>query len=165
MKPSFLIGSGIIFFLLVPLGIFTNIFPIYGIGLTGAGVCFVIFSIIVKNDWKGFNRFKRVPYLTAIVIGMYRITVLVFGLIALYGASAFWQDLPAYVSEDYSIAEGVPEDVMKEEGSDGLIILTIDGKKHPLPPTSGLSVEDFKEEQVEVRYLENTDWIMGYEVK
>ncbi|MCA0988582.1 hypothetical protein [Guptibacillus algicola] len=165
MKPSFLIGAGIFFFLLVPLGIFTNIFPLYGIGLSGAGLCFVIFSIIVKKDWKGFNRFKRVPYLSAIVIGMYRVFLLGIGLLALYGASAFWQDLPAYMSEDYPTLEGVPEDVMKEEGSDGLIILTMDGKKLPLPPESGTSVEDFKGERVEVSYLENTEWIMDYKVK
>lgn len=136
MKTSFLIGAGIFFFLLVPLGIFANIFPLYGIGLSGAGVCFAIFSIIVKKDWKGFNRFKRVPYLSTSVIGMYRVFLLGIGLLALYGASAFWQDLPAYLSEDYSTAEGVPEEVIKEEGSDGLIILTIDGKKFSLPPES-----------------------------
>lgn len=120
MIASVLIGLGIFFFLFVPFGIYTNIFLIYGIGLTGAGLSFVFFSIVVKNSWRGFKRFKRISYNLSIIMNwLHRLFTLGIGLLALYGASAFWLDLPAYIDKDYSRLEGIPTKLAYEKSSKG----------------------------------------------
>ncbi|MEH7483598.1 hypothetical protein V7157_21535 [Neobacillus drentensis] len=52
MQAPFILGLGITFFLLVPLGMYTNIFPFCAIGLTSAGLSFILISLkwITKSN-------------------------------------------------------------------------------------------------------------------
>lgn len=56
MITSFLIGIGVFFYFISLLGLYGNIFPMFGIGLTGAGLSLVLSSITMKNNWDGFKQ-------------------------------------------------------------------------------------------------------------
>lgn len=157
MKASVLIYLGILFFLLVPLGIYAKIFLMYGIGLTGAGLSFVLFSI---SNGKEFKRFQGIQY---------RLVLLGLGLLTLYGSSGFWLDLPLYVNKNYSHLEGIPQKITYEEPSkgelEGTIIVTIHNKRLPLDPSPKYPIEHMKGHRLEIYYLPHTEWIINYKIE
>lgn len=168
MIASVFIGLGIFFFLFVPLGIYMDLFIIYGIGLTGAGLSFALFSLFVKRSWKGFKRVQDIPTLSSVIILFYRLFIFAIGVFALYGATAFWLDLPDFFNKEYAKLEGIPSQLTYEEPArgdlTGTMIITINGKTLPLHPTPQVPIENLQGRYFQIHYLPNTEWIIHYEI-
>jgi hypothetical protein len=171
MKAPFIFGLGITFFLLVPLGIYTNIFPFVAIGLTGAGLSFILYSLKVKTNWKGFNKVQRLPYIGSSVVWIYRLGILGIGVVALYSASSFWADSPTYVKKNYAKLEGIPSKIVFENPSskeeiEGTITVIINNKRLSIAPNPhhpiGKNVEGHR---FQINYLPNTKWVMDYKIE
>lgn len=170
MKAPFILGLGITFFLLVPLGIYTNNFPFSAIGLTGAGLSFILYSLKVKKDWKGFNRVQELPYIGSSVVWIFRLSVLGLGAVALYNASAFWADSPAYIKKNYTKIEGIPSKVVYENPSkgkfNGPITVIINNKRLSIAPKPRFPMErNLEGRRFLIDYLPNTEWVMDYKIE
>lgn len=168
MRPYYLLGLGIVFFLFVPLGIYLNLFLLYGIGLTLAGISFVLVGILLKKNSKCLIG-QGIPYVSFLFFWLYRLFILTIGILALYGSSAFLMDLPKYLTNDYSKLEGVPEKIVLDKSSDGksedMVLVTINGKRLTLNPTPKQSVEKLQGRYFVIKYLPNTKWIIEYTIK
>ncbi|WP_431803671.1 hypothetical protein [Halobacillus andaensis] len=160
MIATILIWLGSLSFVLVGVGIFNEIFFVYGMGLTVAGLSLIVFAFIVRKDWKGYKRFQGVKFLSTLIPWVNRIFCFGLGISALMGASAFWQDVPAYINQDYAVLKGIPEEI--EEFEDGEIIVTINDERLPLYPNPPYSKEELEGQYFTIHYLPNTDWIEGY---
>jgi hypothetical protein len=170
MKAPFILGLGITFFLLVLLGIYTNIFPYCAIGLTGAGLSFILYSIKVKRDWKGFNRVQKVPYIGSSAVWIYRLGILGLGALALYSASSFWADSPAYLKKHYAKLEGIPSQIVYEgpvKGEiKGTITVLINNKRLNIVPNPHHPFEkNLEGRRFLINYLPNTEWVMDYKIE
>ncbi|MEY2194456.1 hypothetical protein AB7942_17200 [Neobacillus sp. BF23-41] len=170
MKAPFILGLGITFFLLVPLGMYTNIFPFCAIGLTGAGLSFILISLKVKNVWKGFNRVQELPYIGSSVMWIYRFGILGLGALALFSASAYWADSPAYIKKNYTILEGIPSKIVYEKPSkgeiQGTITVIIHNKRLNISPNPKYPIEKNVEgRRFQINYLPNTEWVMDYKIE
>jgi hypothetical protein len=169
MKAPFILGLGITFFLLVPLGIYTNIFPYCAIGLTGAGLSFILYSIKVRRDSKRFDRVQALPYIGSSLIWVYRLGILSLGAIALYSASSFWADSPAYLKKNYAKIEGIPSKIVYERPIKGeikgTITVIINNKRLNLAPNPHYSIEKLEGHRFLINYLPNTEWVMDYKIE
>ncbi|MFP5115350.1 hypothetical protein ACSU64_23650 [Bacillaceae bacterium C204] len=171
MKAPFILGLGITFFLLVLLGIYTNIFPFCAIGLTGAGLSFILYSLKVKNDSKGFIRVQELPFIGSSIVWIYRIGILGLGAVVLYSASAFWADSPAYIKKNYAKIEGIPSKIVYEKptskgGMEGAITVIIHNKRLSISPNPRYPFEKNVEgRHFLINYLPNTEWVMDYKIE
>ena len=171
MKAPFIFVLAITFFLLVPLGIYTNNFPFCAIGLTGAGLSFILFSLKVKKDWKGFNRVKELPFIGSSVVWIYRLGILGIGAVALYSASSFWADSPAYVKKNYAKLEGIPSKIVFEKPSsdgeiEGTITVIINHKRLSIAPNPHRPIgKNVDGHRFMINYLPNTKWVMDYKIE
>ncbi|MEH7074921.1 hypothetical protein [Neobacillus drentensis] len=171
MKAPLILGLGITFFLLVPLGIYTNIFPFCAIGLTGAGLSFILYSLKVENDWKGFNKVKKLPFIGTSAVLIFRLSLLGLGAAALYNASAFWADSPVYFKKNYAKLEGIPSQVIYEKPAKGEMIngpitVIINNKRLNIAPKPDYPIERSLEgRRFLINYLPNTKWVMDYKIE
>ena len=170
MKAPFILGLGITFFLLVPLGIYTNNFPLCAIGLTGAGLSFILYSLKVKNDWKGLNRVQELPYIGTSVIWVYRFGILGLGALALFSASAYWADSPAYIKKNYTKVEGIPSKIVYDQPSKGeiggTITVIINHKRLSISPNPHNPIgKKMEGRRFLINYLPNTEWVMDYKIE
>ena len=171
MKAPLILGLGITFFLFVPLGIYTNIFPFVTIGLTGAGLSFILYSLKIKNDWKGFNRMQKLPFIGSSVVWIYRLGILGLGAVALYSASSFWADSPAYIKKNYAKIEGIPSKIVYEKAPsmgqiEGTITVIINNKRLSIAPNPRYPIKNNVEgRHFLINYLPNTEWVMDYTIK
>lgn len=171
MKAPLILGLGITFFLFVPLGIYTNNFPFCAIGLTGAGLSFLLFSLKVKNDWKGFNRVQKLPYIGSSIPWAYRIGILGIGAAALYSASNYWADSPAYLKKNYAKIEGIPSKIVYEKPTtkgeiQGTITVIINNKRLSIAPNPRDPIRNNVEgRHFLINYLPNTEWVMDYKIE
>ena len=170
MKAPFILGLGITFFLFVLLGIYTNIFPFCAIGLTGAGLSFILYSIKVKKDWKGFSKVQELPLIGSSLVWMYRFGILGLGAVALYNASAYWADSPAYFHKNYKRIEGIPSKVVYKGHSTGEIsgpITVIINNKHlSIAPRPHEPIEkNIEGRRFLINYLPNTKWVIDYKIE
>jgi hypothetical protein len=171
MKAPLILGLGITFFLFVPLGIYTNNFPLCAIGLTGAGLSFLLFSLKVKNDWKGFNRVQKLPYIGSSIPWAYRMGILGIGAAALYSASSYWADSPAYLKKNYAKIEGIPSKIVYEKPStkgeiQGTITVIINNKRLSIAPNPRDPIRNNVEgRHFLINYLPNTEWVMDYKIE
>ena len=171
MKAPLILGLGITFFLFVPLGIYTNNFPFCTIGLTGAGLSFLLFSLKVKNDWKGFNKVQKLPYIGSSIPWAYRMGILGIGAAALYSASSYWADSPAYLKKNYAKIEGIPSKIVYEKPStkgeiQGTITVIINNKRLSIAPNPRDPIRNNVEgRHFLINYLPNTEWVMDYKIE
>lgn len=171
MKAPLILGLGITFFLFVPLGIYTNIFPFVTIGLTGAGLSFVLYSLKIKNDWKCFNRMQKLPFIGSSVVWIYRLGIFGIGAAALYSASSFWADSPAYIKKNYAKIEGIPSKIVYEKATsrgqiDGTITVIINNKRLSIAQNPRYPIKNNVEgRHFLINYLPNTEWVMDYTIE
>ncbi len=159
MRAKLTIAIAVAFFLLVPLGGYANVFPIFVLGLTVSGIGFIYYSIIVKERE---DQFKWVYWL-------HRIVVFGIGCIALTAGSHDALDLPAYVKREYLTIEGVPSEIVYYEPSRGEITGTfsirINGETFCIDRRLGQDVEDIENRVFVIQYLPRSKWIIGYHIK
>ncbi|WHY69353.1 hypothetical protein [Neobacillus sp. SuZ13] len=171
MKAPLILGLGITFFFFVPLGIYTNIFPFVTIGLTGAGLSFTLYSLKIKNDWKGFNRLQKLPFIGSSVVWIYRLGILGLGAVALYSATSFWADSPAYIKKNYAKIEGIPSKIVYEKATlksqiEGTITVIINNKRLSIAPNPHYPIKNNVEgRHFLINYLPNTEWVMDYTIE
>ncbi|WP_066253788.1 hypothetical protein [Neobacillus drentensis] len=170
MKAPFILGLGITFLLLVPLGVYTNNFPFCAIGLTGAGLSFILLSLKVNNDWKGFNRVQELPYIGSSVTRVSRLGILGLGALALFSASSYWADSPAYIKKNYTKIEGIPSKIVYEQPAKGeiggLITVIINNKRLSIAPNPHYPIEkNMDGRRFFINYLPNTEWVMDYKIE
>jgi hypothetical protein len=172
MKAPFIFGLAITFFLLVPLGIYTNNFPFCAIGLTGTGLSLILFSLKEKNgrSWKGTNRLKKLPFIGSSVMWIYRIGILGLGGLALFSALPYWADSPAYINKNYTKLEGIPSKIVYDQPSKGEIggafTVIINNKRLSIAPNSHYPHEkNIEGQRFLIKYLPNTDWVMDYKIE
>jgi hypothetical protein len=168
MITSILIGIGVFFYFLSLLGLYGNIFLMFGIGLTGAGLSLVLSSITMKNNWDGFKWRQKNPNLRIIMVWFQRLLFLGLGFLSLYGASSYWLDLPSYINKNYSHLEGIPTKITYEEPSghevEGTIFVTIKNKTLSLDTLSNNPVKHMEGHRFEINYLPHTKWIINYKI-
>ncbi|MEH7309294.1 hypothetical protein, partial [Neobacillus drentensis] len=146
-------------------------FPFCAIGLTGAGLSFILFSLKVKKEWKGFKRVQELPYIGSSILWVYRLGILGLGALALYSASAFWADSPAYIKKNYVKLEGIPSKIVYERPStkgviQGTITVIINNKRLSIAPNPRYPIKKNVEgRHFLINYLPNTEWIMDYRIE
>ncbi|PEK98188.1 hypothetical protein [Bacillus sp. AFS017336] len=168
MLAQVLIGLAVFFFISTFIGSQANIFLLYGIGLTGAGLTCVLFAITVKNNWKGFKKYHVASKFENISISFNRLVILVVGLFSLYGTVSFCMDLPAYINKNYSHLEGIATKITNDETSTGRLEgefdVTINNKKITLESSSKYPIEQMDGHRFKVNYLPHTEWIINYKI-
>ncbi|WP_066070816.1 hypothetical protein [Neobacillus soli] len=154
-------------FFLFGIGLYANIFILYGFGLTGFGLAFALFGLL--------NLIKPImvagtPKSNTGAIWFLGLSIIGIGSFAIYSSSGFWLDFPAYINKNYSRLEGIPSKIIYEEPSsrseiEGKVFVTINNKRLSLDPPPKYSVQKMKGHRFEINYLPNTDWIISYQIE
>jgi hypothetical protein len=164
-----LIVIGVSGIILGPLGYIISYYPIAALGFTIPGISFILFGILVKSRWKGFNGSEEKA------LGSRFFTIL--GGVILLGFGVFiLSDAPAYITGDYEKIQGIPSELEWEIGHrtpTKTLTVTIKEQTFVLEDKLGhhLSEEEIKDSQnLEERtfviyYLPRTKIIMDYYVE
>ncbi|WP_442600107.1 hypothetical protein [Neobacillus sp. D3-1R] len=170
MLPWIFIGLALFFGVFWFSGNAANILIIYVIGLTGMGVFLVLTSLTISKQSnllkKAFETEKNYPPLLVKAI------LLFAGIGMLFGSIRYWQDVPFYQDQNFSVISGKPSSIDEYNSKGTVTELYVEIKGHTFVLDADMpqfpkykKYEELLDKHFTILYLPNSNWIIDYKVE